>query len=63
MTTTAPKLFCHDCGTKCEHTGTNVFENQWCYTCPGCSSHWLRSYRHVEYVLVAECEIAHEERP
>ncbi len=52
-------LFCPDCGTNCEHTGTNVFQNQWCFDCSVCSSHWMRYSGHVESIHVAECEIPH----
>lgn len=54
-------LFCPDCGQPCKHTGTNVFENQWCFACPNCSSHWYRYSGHVESIRVAECEIPHND--
>ena len=64
MSTTSPKLFCPDCGTNLtELAVANVLNNQWCFTCPDCSSHWLRYYRHVENLRVSECEIPHEGQP
>ena len=53
-------LFCPDCAQPCEHTGTNVFENQWCFDCSTCSSHWMRYSGRVEFIRVAECEIPHD---
>lgn len=57
-------LFCPDCGTKCEHIGTNPFENQWCFTCSSSfhkrNVHWTRWYKGVEYVRIDECEICHD---
>lgn len=52
-------LFCPDCGRKCEHTGTNVFENQWCFTCLKCNAHYLRYSGRIEYIRLSECEICH----
>ncbi len=58
-------LFCPDCGTACQLTGTASFKNAWCFTCPNPkhkrAAHWVRFYKHVDYVKVAECEIPHDQ--
>lgn len=66
MITTTPKLFCPDCGAKCEHTGTNGMENQWCFSCSNPEHknkyHWERYAGRVEYVRESECEICRDQR-
>ncbi len=54
-------LFCPDCGQPCEHVGTNVFENQWCFSCPESGSHWMRYSGRIESVTLAFCEIPHNQ--
>ena len=58
-------LFCPDCGTACELTGTSEFGNARCFTCRdpefahSRDHHWLRYSGHVDYIRKSECEIPH----
>lgn len=63
LATTYP-MYCADCGTQCQQTGTNGFRNSWCFTCLNpehqITPHWMRYGKRIEFIKQDECDICRE---